>query len=179
MIKKQSSLHNILLILIFVLIASTTVNSQFLRTSGKEIIDKNDNPIILRGLGLGGWMLQEPYMMKVSGGAANQKDFKAKIEDLIGPERTREFYDAWLENFITKADIDSMALWGFNSVRVPMHYNLYTLPIEVSTTTHTQTLCISRQITSPICSLCSIFLLVTSVPSCKRFSSFFIFKFYT
>ena len=130
MIKKQSSLHNILLILIFVLIASTTVNSQFLRTSGKEIIDKNDNPIILRGLGLGGWMLQEPYMMKVSGGAANQKDFKAKIEDLIGPERTREFYDAWLENFITKADIDSMAIWGFNSVRVPMHYNLFTLPIE-------------------------------------------------
>ena len=43
------------------------------------------------GLGLGGWMLQEPYMMKVSGGAANQKDFKAKIEDLIGPERTEEF----------------------------------------------------------------------------------------
>ena len=69
-------------------------------------------------------------MMKVSGGAANQKDFKAKIEDLIGPERTREFYDAWLENFITKADIDSMAIWGFNSVRVPMHYNLFTLPIE-------------------------------------------------
>ena len=83
MIKKQSSLHNILLILIFVLIASTTVNSQFLRTSGKEIIDKNDNPIILRGLGLGGWMLQEPYMMKVSGGAAKSSLLQF-IADITG-----------------------------------------------------------------------------------------------
>ena len=130
MIKNQNFSQNILLTLIFVLLALTTVSAQFLKTSGKDIIDKNSNPIILRGLGLGGWMLQEPYMMKVSGGAANQKEFRTKIEDLIGPERTEQFYDAWLENFITKQDIDSMASWGFNSVRVPMHYNLFTLPIE-------------------------------------------------
>ena len=66
MIKNQNFSQNNLLTLIFVLLASTTVSSQFLKTSGKDIIDKNSNPIILRGLGLGGWMLQEPYMMKVS-----------------------------------------------------------------------------------------------------------------
>ena len=108
MIKNQNFSQNILLTLIFVLLALTTVSAQFLKTSGKDIIDKNSNPIILRGLGLGGWMLQEPYMMKVSGGAANQKEFRTKIEDLIGPERTEQFYDAWLENFITKQDIDSI-----------------------------------------------------------------------
>ena len=31
---------------------------------------------------------------------------------------------------MTKTDIDSIASWGFNSVRLPMHYNLFTLPIE-------------------------------------------------
>jgi hypothetical protein len=31
---------------------------------------------------------------------------------------------------MTKADVDSMAKWGFNSIRLPMHYNLYTLSIE-------------------------------------------------
>jgi hypothetical protein len=31
---------------------------------------------------------------------------------------------------ITKRDIDSLKAWGFNSIRLPMHYNLFTLPIE-------------------------------------------------
>ena len=31
---------------------------------------------------------------------------------------------------ITERDIDSLKAWGFNSVRLPMHYNLFTLPIE-------------------------------------------------
>ena len=29
-----------------------------------------------------------------------------------------------------KSDIDSMKSWGFNLVRAPIHYNLFTLPIE-------------------------------------------------
>ncbi|HVZ97828.1 MAG TPA: cellulase family glycosylhydrolase, partial [Chitinophagaceae bacterium] len=31
---------------------------------------------------------------------------------------------------ITKADVDSLHAWGFNSIRLPMHYNLFTLPAE-------------------------------------------------
>jgi endoglucanase len=31
---------------------------------------------------------------------------------------------------VTERDIDSLKAWGFNSVRLPMHYNLFTLPIE-------------------------------------------------
>ena len=27
-------------------------------------------------------------------------------------------------------DVDSLAAWGFNSIRVPLHYNLFTLPIQ-------------------------------------------------
>ncbi|RYY89028.1 MAG: carbohydrate-binding protein [Chitinophagaceae bacterium] len=81
-------------------------------------------------MGLGGWMLQEPYMLGLAGGPANQQEFRLRLEGLIGKERTAAFYEAWLNNFITRADIDSMAAWGFNSVRLPMHYNLYTLPVE-------------------------------------------------
>ena len=105
-------------------------HAQFLTTSGKQILDKNGDPIILRGVGLGGWMLQEPYMMNFVGGADNQQQFRSKLESLIGETNTQEFYDNWLDNFVTKTDIDSIASWGFNSVRLPMHYNLFTLPIE-------------------------------------------------
>lgn len=97
---------------------------------GKYIKEGNGNEIILRGMGLGGWMLQEPYMFQMSGVAANQKEMRSKMEKVAGKEATDKFYTDWLKNACTKADVDSMAAWGFNSIRLPMHYNLYTLPIE-------------------------------------------------
>jgi endoglucanase len=118
------------LVLLLIIFFGVFSHAQFLTTSGKQILDKNGDPIILRGVGLGGWMLQEPYMMNFVGGADNQQQFRSKLESLIGETNTQEFYDNWLDNFVTKTDIDSIASWGFNSVRLPMHYNLFTLPIE-------------------------------------------------
>jgi len=104
--------------------------AQGLKASGKKITDASGNEVILRGMGLGGWMLMEGYMMETSDFANPQREIKAKIESLIGPESTREFYQEWHQNHCTKVDIDSLAAWGFNSVRLPMHYNLFTLPVE-------------------------------------------------
>ena len=81
-------------------------------------------------MGMGGWMLQEGYMMESSGFAGTQHELKIKIEQLAGKDGMNAFYDAWLTNYCQKADIDSMAAWGFNSIRLPFHYNLFTLPIE-------------------------------------------------
>lgn len=105
-------------------------SAQGLKTSGKKIVDQNGNEVILRGMGLGGWMLQEPYMMEMSGFAAAQWQIKAKIQALIGSANTESFYNAWHANHCTRKDIDSLAAWGYNSIRLPMHYNLFTLPIE-------------------------------------------------
>ena len=62
------------LFLQIILFFGITVHAQYLTTSGKEILDKNGVPILLKGVGLGGWMLQEPYMMNVVGGANNQQE---------------------------------------------------------------------------------------------------------
>ena len=69
-------------------------------------------------------------MLQTAGFANAQHQIRERIELLIGKEATDEFYQAWLTNHVTKADIDSLKAWGFNSVRLPMHYNLFTLPIE-------------------------------------------------
>jgi len=102
----------------------------FLRTEGVQIVNGRGDNVLLRGIGLGGWMLQEPYMLKLNGVAVAQYDIKNKITELTGEERCREFYKAWHASMITKRDIDSLKAWGFNSVRLPMHYNLFTLPVE-------------------------------------------------
>ena len=117
-------------LLIFILFFSFSISSQNLTTFGPYIKDDNSNNIILRGINLGGWMLQEPYMFEFTGAADSQHEFKEKLVDFIGQENTDNFYNSWLENFITKADIDSLASYGYNSVRLPMHYNLFTLPIQ-------------------------------------------------
>lgn len=87
----------------------------------------------MRGLGLGGWMLQEGYMLKTADFAGPQYKIKEKIAELIGENGMQAFYKAYLKNGITKQDIDFLAKAGFNSIRLPMHYNLYTLPIEKET----------------------------------------------
>lgn len=113
------------------LLPSMPLNGQgFLHTSGTSIRDGNNQELILRAMGLGGWMLQEGYMLQSGGVANTQHEFRQKLEELIGREQTDNFYDKWLENHVSRRDIDSLAAWGFNSVRLPMHYNLYTLPIE-------------------------------------------------
>lgn len=101
----------------------------FLKAQGRLIVGEKGEKVILRGMGLGGWMLQESYMLKL-GGVGPQYVIRKRIDSLVGPERTAAFYDAWLANHTRRVDIDSMAAWGFNSVRLPMHYHLFTLSVE-------------------------------------------------
>jgi endoglucanase len=101
----------------------------FLRADGKRIVDERGDEILLRGMGLGGWMLQEGYMLQV-GNLGQQHVIRGRIEELVGSKKTEAFYAAWRANYITKADIDAMGAWGFNSVRLPMHYNLFTPSID-------------------------------------------------
>lgn len=116
-------------IIIVLSIQSQCVAQGFLKVRGKEIIDEGGKPIILRGMGLGGWMLQEGYMFRLAN-LGQQHRIRNAIQDVIGKEKADAFYNKWLDQHTTRADIDSMAAWGFNSIRLPMHYNLYTKPVE-------------------------------------------------
>ena len=123
------SLTRFIIFLFFIFVSCETTAQGYLQADGKKIMNKNGE-VILKGMGLGGWMLQEPYMLKLEGTAIAQYEIKEKITALVGESNTRKFYEAWLSNQCTKTDIDSLAAWGFNAVRLPMHYNLYTLPVE-------------------------------------------------
>ena len=117
------------IVLVFSLLIQISY-AQLLSTSGSQIVDDNNQEILLRGVGLGGWMLQEGYMMNSVGGADTQYEFKNNLTELIGSEETEIFYDNWLANFVTQTDIEQLSNLGYNSVRLAMHYNLFTLPIQ-------------------------------------------------
>ena len=117
---------------LFLLLFFTSISfSQNLKTEGKKIVDGDGNEVLLRGYAPGGWLLIEGYMMhETDGSIGAQHQIKSNLVSLMGAEKTEEFFKKWRENHFTKRDVDSLASWGFNSIRVPLHYNLFTLPIQ-------------------------------------------------
>ena len=72
-------------LILICLIASylSSIYAQNIRALGTTIVDENQDEVLLRGVGLGGWMLQEGYMMNSNGGADTQHEFKEKL-NLVG-----------------------------------------------------------------------------------------------
>ena len=123
---KKTLLFSLLLFCPFILQSQTT----YVRASGKQIVDPTGANLIIKSIGTGNWMLQEGYMMQTSGVAGTQWEFRKKLTETIGLEKTNQFYSAWLDNHFRRIDVDSMARWGFNCVRPALHYKIFTLPIE-------------------------------------------------
>ena len=120
------------LFLIFLLLSTSQFlfSQGFLHREGKYILDGSGNEVILRGIGTGNWMIQEGYMMQTSGIAGTQHELREKLISTIGEEKTDSFYTVWLDSHFRQIDVDSMKSWGFNSIRVAMHYKWFTPPIE-------------------------------------------------
>ena len=77
-------------ILIFLLVSIISYG-QGLKTSGKNIVDKNGNEVILKGMGLGGWMLMEGYMMQSSDVADTQHEFRNRLIELLVNQKLMNF----------------------------------------------------------------------------------------
>jgi hypothetical protein len=128
---KKNAMKRLLSVLFLITGFGLTLSAQgFLKASNKRIVNGSNQEVILRGIGTGNWLLNEGYMMKSSDVAGTHTAFREKLTQTIGEVRTDEFYEAWLNNHFTRRDVDSMKTWGFNNVRVAMHYKWFTLPIE-------------------------------------------------
>jgi len=114
------------LLILFVLFTQVHVNAQgFLHRQDKKIVNGSGQEIFLKGIGLGGWLVQEGYMLHTSSFANAQWEIREHIQDLVGEANTDLFYQTYRDNYVRKPDIDSIKKWGFNSIRVPLHYNLF------------------------------------------------------
>jgi endoglucanase len=106
----------------YITVSAPSSTPGYLHASGKNIINNNGN-FVIKAINIGDFMIQEGYMMNMGG---SQYIYKQKIAAMVGQTACDQFYSDYYKNFVTKADIDSIAKWGFNSIRLPMHYNLFT-----------------------------------------------------
>ena len=109
---------NYKLFILFTLLI-TAVNAQYLHVVGKEVFGNDGKKIILKGMGLGGWLVPEGYMLGTWGSPTSIRN---RIVDLIGEDSTKVFYEKFEKNYVSEKDITQLAEWGFNSVRLPFHY---------------------------------------------------------
>ena len=64
----------------------------FIHAEGGALVDGRGEPLILRGVGLGNWLLPEGYMWKFeSPGPQSPHEIEGLIVDLVGLESAGEF----------------------------------------------------------------------------------------
>jgi endoglucanase len=103
----------------------TTLAQSFLQASGPKIINASNQEVILKGVNLGGWQVQEGYMMKPGYSGTQGSIKKFLFSQGQSDSQVESFYQQWRDNFFTKADIDYLKDKGFNCVRLPLHYELF------------------------------------------------------
>jgi endoglucanase len=107
---------------------SFSINAQtntFISVRGKEIIGPDGKNFLIRGTNLGNWLVPEGYMFKFKN-ANSPRLINQVLAELIGPDATADFWQKWLDNYITQQDIQYIKALGMNSIRVPFNYRLFT-----------------------------------------------------
>lgn len=93
-----------------------------LRVNGKQIVDAENSNVLLKGINLGNWLENEPYMMGMPSNLMSlEKHMKTEMLDLLGDQtKVDSFYNVFETNYVQKIDIDKIAEWGMNSIRIPL-----------------------------------------------------------
>lgn len=97
----------------------------FLTVSGSALVNQKGEEVILRGVNLGGWMIQESWMCPVTGVDGqwgNLDTIEAFRKNGLDEEQIQKLFDTYQDNWITEYDLDVIAEAGANCVRVPFWY---------------------------------------------------------
>jgi len=90
-----------------------------LHVSGTRLRTAGDQPVRLRGVGLGGWLNMENF---ITGYPADESSMRAAVRQVLGEERAALFFDRLLSSFFTEHDAALLAGLGMNCVRIPVNY---------------------------------------------------------
>lgn len=105
-------------------------DKDFLTVSGSSLVDRNGKEVLLHGVNLGGWMLQESWMCPVTGVDGewgNLDTIEAFKENGLTDEQIQQIFDTYQDNWITEHDLDIIAEAGANCIRVPFWYRNFML----------------------------------------------------
>lgn len=92
----------------------------FVRAEGTRLVD-DQGPLLLRGVGLGNWLLAEGYMWRFGDEQSAPRQIEARIAGLVGADAAAAFWRRFRDDFVTEHDIREIAALGFDHVRLPIN----------------------------------------------------------
>lgn len=101
----------------FACAAAEAPSLTMLRADGTRIVDANGQPVLLRGVNLGGWLVQEAWMNLTN--APCQAEAFRVLDERFGRETRERLFSVYEDNYLTEADFDNIRALGMNVVRVP------------------------------------------------------------
>jgi endoglucanase len=90
-----------------------------LQVRGDAVTDDDGTRVLLRGVGLGGWMNMENF---ITGYPATESEMRAAVAKVLGADRAERFFDTLLDRFFTGEDARLLAELGVNCIRLPVNY---------------------------------------------------------
>lgn len=117
------------MVLVAVGLLSCTVNrnsaEKFIRVEGQDLVTPDGEKFFIKGTNLGCWLNPEGYMFGF-GRASSARLINEMFCEMVGPERTAEFWKRFKDNYITKTDIAFISSCGANTIRIPFNYRILT-----------------------------------------------------
>ena len=95
------------------------------RPDGYLSVGGEGTPLMLRGVNLGGWLIQENWMCPIKGADnewANLNTVEVLEERGFSAGEIEALFGIYRDNWLTEADLDRIAAAGCNVVRVPFWY---------------------------------------------------------
>src|SRR5262249_8761645 len=90
----------------------------FVHADGDHLVDGANKPLLLRAMGLGGWLVPEGYLWALDGPRGDRgRRIEQRVSELVGDAHAAAFWAAFRDAFITEADIARMHDLGFNAIR--------------------------------------------------------------
>ncbi|NQV14880.1 cellulase family glycosylhydrolase [bacterium] len=111
-------------IFLLLLIGLSMPLNAFVHASGRTIVDAEGNPVLRRGMGLGGWLVPEGYMLHTPG-FGSPTTIREQIVGVVGETIADQFYELYHQNYVTREDILQLGEWGFDHIRMPFHYKMF------------------------------------------------------
>ncbi len=90
-----------------------------LRVQGDAVADAEGARVLLRGVGLGGWMNMENF---ITGYPATESEMRAGVARVLGADVAERFFDTLLDRFFAAEDAGFLAELGVNCIRLPVNY---------------------------------------------------------
>ena len=100
-------------------------DEDFLSVEESRLVNRNGETVRLRGVNLGGWLIQENWMCPIvgeDGEWANLDTIEVFESRGFTAEQIQTLFDTYQDNWITEYDLDLIAETGCNVVRVPFWY---------------------------------------------------------